>query len=104
MIYALLRHPSPYYNLAGYVFLGYYEEVVIQNKEKAEFAYRKGLKFGEDIPHHGEYFKGFGYLGLGRLLEEKGEDAEAKEMLELSLKYAETTQISTEAKKILSEI
>ena len=104
MIYALMQHPSPYYNLAGYVFLGYYEEVVINNVEKAEFAYRKGLAFGEKIPNHGEFFKGFGYLGLGRLLEERSADEEAKEMLELALKYAETSQISSEARKLLSEI
>lgn len=104
MIYSLISHENPYYKLAGYVFLGYFEEVVIENTEKAEFAYRKALAFGERIPHHGEFFKSFGYLGLGRLLAEKSSHAEAKVMLEKALEYSETSQVTLEAKEILVKI
>ncbi|WP_370089465.1 hypothetical protein [Ekhidna sp.] len=104
VIYSLITHESSYYRLAGYVFLGYYEEIIIRNKEKAEYAYRKGLAYGDELPAHGEFFKSFGYLGLARVLIEKGEKAEAEELLDLALDYAETAQVESEAKKLLSEI
>lgn len=104
MIYSLLTHDNPYYKLAGYVFLGYYEEKVIFNKAKAELAYRKGLGFGEEILTHGEYFKGFGYLGLARVQLRNAQNDEAKESLNLALKFAETEHIETEAKRLLSKL
>ncbi len=104
VIYSLITHNNAYYRLAGYVFLGYYEEIIIKNKEKAEYAYRKGLAYGDELPAHGEFFKSFGYLGLGRVLIEKGEKAEAGELLDLALDYAETVQVESEAKKLLSEL
>ncbi|MEP1032946.1 hypothetical protein [Ekhidna sp.] len=104
MIYSLIIHESSYYKLAGYVFLGYFEEKIIENQEKAEYAYRLGLEYGDEIPNHGEFFKSFGYLGLGRVLARQNEKEEAKEMLNLSLKYAETEQVVTEAKKLLSKL
>lgn len=104
IIYDLIKHDSPYYKLAGYVFLGYFEEKNVGNKEKAEYAYRLGLEQGVEIPSHGEFFKSFGYLGLGRLLVNKGENEEARKILDLALEYAETEQVETEAKKLLSEL
>lgn len=101
IIYALMKHENPYYKLAGYVFLGYYEENVIGSNEKAEFAYRRGLRYGDEITHHGEYFKGLGYLGLGRLLVKKGKNEEARTMLNLAVKFAETHQIRSEARELL---
>jgi len=104
MIYSLIRHENPYYKLAGNVFLGYFEEQVIGSMKKAEFAYREGLEFGEKIPDHGEYFKSLGYLRLGKILKDKGENEEAEEMLRLSVKYAETKQVKDKARSLLSEI
>ncbi|WP_420577559.1 hypothetical protein [Ekhidna sp.] len=104
MIYALIKHDSPYYRLAGYVFLGYFEEKVVKNKEKAEYAYREGLKYGDTIPNHGEFFKSFGYLSLGRVLVERKQNEEAREFLDLALTYAETEQVESEAKRLLSEL
>ncbi len=104
VIYSLMMHENPYYKLAGYVFLGYFEEIVIGSNEKAEFAYRRGLEFGDELDHHGEYFKGLGYLGLGRLLVLKGEAVEAKRVLNLAIKFAETSQIRKEARELLSEL
>lgn len=104
VIYSLITHESPYYKLAGYVFLGYFEEKIVLNQEKAELAYRLGLEYGEEIPNHGEFFKSFGYLGLGRVLVNKNENAEAEDLLNLSLKYAETEQVESEAKKLLSKL
>lgn len=103
-IYALISHESPYYKLAGYVFLGYYEEKIVMNKRKAELAYRKGLSYGEKIPTHGEYFKGFGYLGLGRVQVKNGQSSDARESLNLALEFAETEQIEKESKELLSKI
>ena len=102
VIYSLIKNPSPYYKLAGYVFLGYYEEKIILNQEKAEYAYRQGLQYGEKIPSHGEFFKSFGYLGLGRVLMKKGENEEADKVLDLALDYAETEQVEEEARKLLT--
>ena len=76
----------------------------MKNQEKAEYAYRKGLAYGDELPSHGEFFKSFGYLGLGRVLIEKGEKTEAEELLDLALDYAETEQVENEAKKLLSEL
>lgn len=104
MIYSLITHENPYYKLAGYVFLGYYEEKVIFNKTKAELAYRKGLAYGEKVVVHGEYFKGFGYLGLARIQVRNGQNEEAKESLNLALQFAETDLIETEAKRLLSKL
>ncbi len=104
VIYSLITHESPYYKLAGYVFLGYFEEKIVKNEEKAEYAYRLGLEYGQELPDHGEYFKSFGYLGLGRVLVNKNEKEEAKGLLNLSLKYAETEQVETEAKTLLSKL
>ncbi len=104
MIHALVGHENPYYKLAGNVFLGYFEEKVVGNRTNAEFAYRRGLKYGRQIPNHGEYFKSLGYLELGKILKEKGQNEEAEEMLRLSMKYAETDQIKDEAKYLLSGI
>ncbi|MEO9871879.1 hypothetical protein [Ekhidna sp.] len=104
LIYSLIKHKSPYYKLAGYVFLGYLEEVIIGNEKKAEYAYRLGLKYGDELPSHGEFFKSFGYLGLGRVLIKKNENSEAKEFLDLSLSYAETEQVKSEAKELLSKL
>lgn len=104
MIQSLVTHQSPYYKLAGYVFLGYYEETIVKDKKKAEYAYREGLAHGLTIPHHGEFFKGFGYLGLGRLLMAKQEYEEAATFLDLAIKFAETEQIESEAKELLSQI
>lgn len=104
MIYSLITHENAYYKLAGYVFLGYFEEKIIKNQEKAEYAYRLGLKYGSEIPDHGEFFKSFGYLGLGRVLLEKNESEGVKELLNLSLKYAETEQVESEAKQLLSKL
>lgn len=103
-IHSLTKHESPYYKLAGYVFLGYYEEVIIHNEEKAAYAYATGLEYGESIPHHGEFFKSFGYLGYGRVLLKMDKKEEAKESLELALKFAETDQVEQEAKKLLAEL
>ena len=104
LIYTLITHESPYYKLAGYVFLGYFEEKIVDHPEKAELAYRRGLEYGETIPNHGEFFKSFGYLGLGRVLAEKNEREEAKKVLDLALTYAETEQVESEAKKLLREL
>lgn len=104
LIYSLIIHENAYYKLAGYVFLGYYEEIVLKNKEKAEFAYRKGLAYGETLPSHGEFFKGFGYVGLARLLIEKKQNEEAERLLDLALQFAETEGIEEEAKELLSRI
>ncbi|WP_462251525.1 hypothetical protein [Ekhidna sp.] len=104
IIYSLIKHESPYYKLAGYVFLGYFEEVIVKNQDKAEYAYRLGLEYGDEIPDHGEYFKSFGYLGLGRVLANKEEKEEAKDLLILSLKFAETEQVESEAKELLSKL
>ncbi|WP_436515505.1 hypothetical protein [Ekhidna sp. To15] len=104
VIYSLITHESPYYKLAGYVFLGYFEEKIVKNQEKAEYAYRLGLEYGQEIPNHGEFFKSFGYLGLGRVLVDIGENQEAKDLLNLSLKYAETEQVEKEAKTLLSKL
>lgn len=104
IIYDLIKHESPYYKLAGYVFLGHFEEKNVGNKEKAEYAYRLGLEYSAEIPDHGEFFKSFGYLGLGRLLAEKGEKEEARKSLDLALQYAETEQVESEANKLLSEL
>ena len=104
VIYSLITNDSPYYKLAGYVFLGYLEEKVIKNQEKAEYAYRKGLEYGETIPDHGEYFKSFGYLGLGRILIKKNESSEAEKSLDLAITYAETEQVKSEAKALLGRL
>ncbi|MFK7952033.1 MAG: hypothetical protein AB8B73_04250 [Ekhidna sp.] len=104
VIYSLIVHENPYYKLAGFVFLGYYEEKVIFNKEKAEYAYLKGLKFGEKVMTHGEYFKGFGYLGLARIQMRKRENEKAKESLNLAIEFSETEQIELEAKRLLSKL
>ncbi len=103
MIYSMIRHENDYYKLAGYVFLAYYEEIIIKNLSKAEYAYRKGLEYGEKLPSHGEYFKSFGYLGLGRVLDQLEKEEEAKYMLYQSLKYSETEQITEEARELLSK-
>ncbi len=103
IIYSLIAHKNPYYKLAGYVFLGYFEEKITGNQRKAEYAYRKGLGFGKVIPDHGEFFKGFGYLGLGRILLKKKEKEEAEELLDLALSYAETEQVKDEVKKLLAQ-
>lgn len=104
MILELVGHENPYYKLAGYVFLGYFKEKVDHNLVKSEFAYRKGLQYGDQIPHHGEYFKSLGYLRLGKILKDQGNYEEAEEMLRFSVKFAETDQIKDEAKSLLSEI
>ncbi|MEQ9404277.1 MAG: hypothetical protein RIM99_11855 [Cyclobacteriaceae bacterium] len=104
IIYSLTQHENSYYKLAGNVFLGYFEESVILNSEKAELAYRKGLAYGEKLTAHGEYFKGLGYLGLGRVLIERGAYEEAGLMLEKAAKFAETDQIKKEAKELLSKL
>ena len=104
MINDLIDHKNNYYKLAGSVFLGYYEEVVNGNYLKAEIAYRKGLAFGEQIPEHGEFFKGFGYLGLGRILIARKEAEEAEVVLKQVLNYTETEAIESEAKELLSKI
>ncbi|MEP5613301.1 MAG: hypothetical protein ABJP45_13700 [Cyclobacteriaceae bacterium] len=102
IIYSLMHHENLYYKLAGYVFLGYYEEMIIGSNEKAEFAYRQGLLYGDEITHHGEYFKGLGYLGLGRILALKGKKEEAREKLNLAIKFAETEQIRRDARELLA--
>ncbi|MEM6644272.1 MAG: hypothetical protein AAF616_14935 [Bacteroidota bacterium] len=104
LIRLLTEQESPYYQLAGYVFLGYYEEVVKENPVMALDFYRKGISAGEQIPDHGEYFKSFGYLGIGRILSQNDEADEAEKMLGLSLKFAETDQVRKEAKSILSQL
>ncbi|WP_425390624.1 tetratricopeptide repeat protein [Ekhidna sp.] len=101
-IHALITHESPYYKLAGYVFLGYFEEKIIKNDKKAEHAYRTALKYAEEIPNHGEFFKSFGYLGLSRILVKTNRKEEARVNLEKALTYAETEQIESEAEKLLS--
>ena len=104
LISELIHHENDYYKLAGYVFQAYYEEVVNKDISRAEAAYRTGLNYGGRIPEHGEYFKGFGYLGLGRLLAAKGEVIEAGHMLKMALKYPETEGIEKEAEELLSQI
>ncbi|MBC6425977.1 MAG: hypothetical protein GDA51_05815 [Ekhidna sp.] len=104
MINDLMNHENDYYKLAGHVFLGYYEEVVNGNHLKAEIAYRKGLTFGEQISEHGEFFKGFGYLGLGRILLAAEEAEEAEVVLKKALNYPETEAIKSEAKELLSQL
>ena len=104
MINSLINHENLYYKLAGYIFLGYYEEKVVFNRLDAEKAYRIGLSFSDQLPDHGDFFKGFGYLGLGRLLIQKQELNEAEVVLNMALKYAETEMIESEAKGLLSKI
>ena len=104
MINDLIDHENDYYKLAGYVFLGYYEEAVNNNHLRAEIAYRKGLTFGMQVPDHGEFFKGFGYLGLGRILIARKDSEEAEAALKQALNYPETEAIKMEAKELLSQI
>ena len=104
LISELIYHKSDYYKLAGYIFQGYREEVINNDASKAEATYRKGLAYGEEIPGHGEFFKGFGYLGLGRLLAGSGKVDEAKKALREALKYPETVHIEEEVKALLSQI
>ena len=56
------------------------------------------------LDDHGEYFKGLGYLGMGRLLAKRNQNEEAKKMLDQAVKYAETDQIEKEAKGLLSAL
>lgn len=104
IILKLKQHRKPYYKMAGYVFQGYYDEVVIKDSSKAKAAYRKGLAYGAKTPDHGAYFKSFGYLGLGRILQKNGKEEEAKKMLNLALEYSETEMVSDEAEEILSKL
>ncbi len=104
MIHELQKHQNLYYRLAGNVFRGYYEEKIKLNSNRAESAYRKGLRYGDELEDHGEYFKGLGYLGLGRILLLNSEDEEAEKMLKLAVNYAETYQIRKEAKELLSRL
>lgn len=103
-IEAMVHHPNDYYKLAGNVFWGYYYEVVIKDTEKAEEYYREGLARGLLIPAHGEYFKGLGYLGLGRILAARGDHEQAREALKQSLNYAETEELESAAEALLSQI
>ena len=104
MIHSLIAHDNAYYKLAGYIFLGYYEEKILENQEKAEYIYRLGLEYGDLLPNHGQFFKSFGYLGLGRILIYQQKKEEVREVLNLALKYAGTNQIKSEVKELLSKL
>ena len=104
MIGELEAHESPYYRLAGAIFEGYYQEHVLADIEEAELAYRQGLDIGEEIEGHGEYLKSLGYLGLGRISIGKGEEKEATQLLKQALDLAETDQVKSEAKELLSQL
>jgi len=103
-IYYLIKHESPYYRLAGNAFLGYYLEVVRDDELKALKFYKKGVENGDQIPDHGEFFKSFAYLGMGRIYFKNGDSISAKKYLNLSIEYAETKQVKEEAKKLLATI
>lgn len=103
-ILSLSSHDSEYYKLAGNVFLGYHLEVIQNRPDSAMVTYKKALGYGEGIPDHGEFFKSFGYLGLGRLQMNAGMIEEASESLHSSLKYAETHGIKEESRELLSKL
>ncbi|MEM9895169.1 MAG: hypothetical protein AAF789_02255 [Bacteroidota bacterium] len=99
----LANNTSPYYQLAGYTFLGYRAEVMEENHFEAERLYTRALKKGEEIPDHGKFFKSFAHLGLGRVLVEK-DISRAKNSLRKAVRYAETDQVKQESLELLSNI
>lgn len=104
LIDQLLKHHVKYYQMAGYTFKGYHEEIVKKNPVQAKVYYVKALKIGENIHDHGEYFKSLCAVKVGKMLVKEGKKEEAKKMLELSLKYAEIDYLEQEAKEALSKI
>lgn len=102
-IQLLIDNPSPYFQLAGYVFKGYYFEIIKQDYETANLNYSKGLEQGKLIPENGEFFKSFGNLGKGRVLLMMNEKPQAEESFRQAIRYAETEQIKEEAKDYLSK-
>lgn len=102
LLNSLTDHPNPYYKLAGSVFKGYYCEVVKHDTLEAENQYRIGLSYGDALPRNGEYFKGFGYLGLARILlaSKVYDPEEVNSLIDLALEFAETEQIKDDAQQL----
>ncbi|MEM9324398.1 MAG: hypothetical protein AAGA85_02025 [Bacteroidota bacterium] len=90
----------PYFRLAGNVFMGLYQERVKNNYREAFDLYGEGIRHGEELTSHGEFYKSLAYLGMGRILADDRPEA-AQVHLEQALEYAETKDVKKEARTLL---
>ena len=96
----LMQSQKPYFQMAGNVFMGLYEEKVNYNSQEAFNLYAEGMRQGELLTSHGEFFKSLGYLGMGRILAADRPDA-ADRYLQKALQYAETKDVKKESRAIM---
>lgn len=104
MIKGLAASDRPYYQMAGEVFWGLYEEKAANNTSEAIRHYRLSMAAGSVIPEHGEYYRSLAYLGLGRIYVGADKKDQAIYNLKKCLVYAETEDIRSEANQLLEEV
>jgi tetratricopeptide (TPR) repeat protein len=98
----LMESEKPYYKMTGYVYEGLRLEMNESLLEQSLMHYQRGLKVGNDIPNHGDYYKSLGFLGAGRVLQKLNRHNEAEYWLRKAQELAETDEIVEEAEQLLS--
>lgn len=101
MINQLINVDKPYYQVAGYMFKGIYEEKVNLNNEKAIAYYLKSIKIKDQAERMPDYYLGLAHLGLGRIYLAQENTDKAIYHAKEAMFYAEVDETNQEAKAIL---
>lgn len=103
-ILELIADPIPYFKLAGYAFSGYYEEKLKREPALAKKTYLKSLTFQAGSGGKGEYYVSLAHLGLARIYRSEKQYDLALRHGRLSLEFAETPEIETEAATLVDAL
>ena len=100
LIYRLQESDRPYFQMAGNISRGLYEEKINANPKKAYAYYSQGIDKGKSLPSHGEFYKSLAYLGMGRILSTDRPET-SRFYLNKALEFAETKDVKKEARRLL---
>jgi tetratricopeptide (TPR) repeat protein len=67
-----------YNKIKGTIYMGIYEEKMMNNTEKSRMLYEEGIRLAEAFDERAKYIRAYAYLGLSRYYFEKGDNKRAR--------------------------
>ena len=100
----LMENEDPYYKMCGQVYFGLYQEKLIKDYALSEKYYEQALNTGKHYIDKGIYFRGLGYLGLGRINKSRGNNEVATTYFQNVLELNESDVLNQEARANIKEL
>lgn len=84
----LLTQTTPYYKMAGALFMGIYQEKKAENSVLAKQYFLQALKTSESLGYMADVYRSMAYAGLGRHYHQQQQEEEAREAYKKALALA----------------